>query len=73
MRDDPARDRGPRVSVAELLGGARLTCRVPVRNDGPVPASAVVQLYLRRITASTWPRTREPRGFRHVEVPAVAA
>jgi beta-glucosidase len=61
---------GPRVTIAELLAGARLTCRVPVHNDGPVPASGVVQLYLRRITASSWPRTRELRGFRHVEVPA---
>jgi beta-glucosidase len=58
------------VSVAALLAGARLTCRVPVRNGGPVAASAVVQLYLHRVTASTWPRTRELRGFRRVEVPA---
>jgi beta-glucosidase len=34
-----------------------------------VAASAVVQLYLRRVTARTWPRTRELRGFRRVEVP----
>ena len=60
---------GPRVSVADLLAGARLTCRVSVRNDGPVAASAVIQLYLHRVTASTWPRTRELRGFRHVSVP----
>lgn len=63
---------GPRVSVVALLAGARLSCRVSVRNSGPVAASAVVQLYLRRITASTWPRARELRGFRRVEVPAGA-
>lgn len=60
---------GP-VRVADLAAGAGLACRVTVHNDGPVPASAVVQLYLHRVTASTWPRTRELRGFRHVEVPA---
>ena len=60
---------GP-VRVADLHAGARLACRVTVRNDGPVPASAVVQLYLHRVTASTWPRARELRGFRHVRVPA---
>jgi beta-glucosidase len=60
---------GPR-SVADLAAGARLACRVTVRNDGPVPASTVVQLYLHQVTASTWPRTRELRGFRHVQVPA---
>ena len=62
-----------RVSVADLLAGARLTCQVSIRNEGPVPASAVVQLYLHRVTASTWPRTRELRGFQHVEVPPGAA
>jgi beta-glucosidase len=62
---------GP-VGVTDLLAGARLACRVSLRNDGPVPASAVVQLYLHRVTASTWPRVRELRGFRHVEVPAGA-
>ena len=56
--------------VADLHAGARLACRLTVRNDGPVPASAVVQLYLHRVTASTWPRARELRGFRHVRVPA---
>ncbi|WP_199562024.1 glycoside hydrolase family 3 N-terminal domain-containing protein [Micromonospora deserti] len=61
---------GKQVSVTELRAGTELTCRVSIRNDGPVRASTVVQLYLRRITASTWPRTRELRGFRWVEVPA---
>lgn len=63
---------GP-VSVADLRAGARLTCRVSVRNDGPVAASGVVQLYLHRVTAMTWPRTRELRGFRQVQVAAGAS
>lgn len=58
------------VSVADLRAGTTLVCRVTVRNDGRVTASTVVQVYLRRVTAPTWPRTRELRGFCRVAVPA---
>ncbi|HWS35577.1 MAG TPA: fibronectin type III-like domain-contianing protein [Actinoplanes sp.] len=45
-------------------------CRVPVSNPTDCTASAVVQLYLRRVTTTVWPRARELRGFRWVQVPA---
>ncbi|WP_269329114.1 glycoside hydrolase family 3 N-terminal domain-containing protein [Kineosporia babensis] len=61
------------VRLADLRAGRTITCDVSVRNDGSTASSTVVQLYLRRITASIWPRTRELRGFRRVTVPAGGA
>ncbi|MFI1966365.1 glycoside hydrolase family 3 N-terminal domain-containing protein [Streptomyces pathocidini] len=56
------------VSVAELAGGCEVRCTVRLRNDGARPAHEVVQLYVRRVHAPVWPRTRELRAFRRVEL-----
>lgn len=40
------------------------TCRVTVTNKGEAPVLETVQLYVRRLSGgSSWPRTRELRGF----------
>ncbi|GLY00514.1 glycoside hydrolase family 3 N-terminal domain-containing protein [Actinoplanes sp. NBRC 101535] len=57
-------------TVIDVGAPGEITCRVTVSNDGPRDATAVVQLHLRRVTAATWPRSRELRGFRRVPVPA---
>jgi beta-glucosidase len=59
----------PELSSSVSVAGAEVTCRVAVRHDGPVRVSTVVQLYLRRVTATAWPRVRELRGFQRVSVP----
>lgn len=61
---------GPGVLTLGEPAFDRGVCRVAVHNPSGRDASAVVQLYLRRVTTTVWPRARELRGFRWVEVPA---
>ncbi|GAA1593370.1 glycoside hydrolase family 3 N-terminal domain-containing protein [Actinoplanes couchii] len=61
---------GPGVLTLGVASFDRGLCRVPVSNPTDRDASAVVQLYLRRVTTTVWPRARELRGFRWVRVPA---
>ncbi|MEU0136988.1 glycoside hydrolase family 3 N-terminal domain-containing protein [Streptomyces sp. NPDC006296] len=48
---------------------APVTCAVRVSNTGGRPVRETVQLYVRRVRGGTsWPRTRELRGFVRVEL-----
>ncbi|MFD5025629.1 glycoside hydrolase family 3 N-terminal domain-containing protein [Streptomyces sp. NPDC058373] len=62
----------PVAAVTELDaegGGASVVCSVEVRNTGDRPVRETVQLYVRRLLGGTsWPRVRELRGFRHVDL-----
>ncbi|MCX5412451.1 glycoside hydrolase family 3 N-terminal domain-containing protein [Streptomyces sp. NBC_00059] len=50
-------------------GPAPVTCEVRVSNTGARPVLETVQLYVRRVLGgSSWPRTRELRGFVRVEL-----
>ncbi|MGW0779907.1 glycoside hydrolase family 3 N-terminal domain-containing protein [Streptomyces sp. NPDC002913] len=50
-------------------GPAPVTCEVRVSNTGARPVRETVQLYVRRVLGgSSWPRTRELRGFVRVEL-----
>jgi beta-glucosidase len=55
----------PRLSRTSVSAQApTLTCTVSVTNTGERPVSETVQLYVRRLSGgSSWPRTRELRGF----------
>ncbi|MEW2566327.1 glycoside hydrolase family 3 N-terminal domain-containing protein [Streptomyces sp. NPDC047070] len=54
-----------RTSVS--LDAPTLTCAVTVTNTGRRPVCETVQLYVRRLSGgSSWPRTRELRGFARV-------
>ncbi|MFJ9622901.1 glycoside hydrolase family 3 N-terminal domain-containing protein [Streptomyces sp. NPDC101181] len=49
--------------------GAPVSCVVEVRNTGERPVRETVQLYVRRVLGGTsWPRVRELRGFRRVDL-----
>lgn len=50
-------------------GPTPVTCEVRVSNTGVRPVRETVQLYVRRVLGGTsWPRTRELRGFVRVEL-----
>jgi beta-glucosidase len=55
----------PRLDRARVSAGdPRLTCTVTIENTGGVAVGETVQLYVRRVAGgSSWPRTRELRGF----------
>ncbi|RDG36974.1 glycoside hydrolase family 3 N-terminal domain-containing protein [Streptomyces corynorhini] len=57
------------VAVTASAGIPALTCVVEVVNTGARPVRETVQLYTRRVLGgSSWPRVRELRGFRRVEL-----
>ncbi|WP_413760545.1 glycoside hydrolase family 3 N-terminal domain-containing protein [Streptomyces sp. MMBL 11-3] len=58
----------PRLSRTSVsVGAPDLTCTVAVTNTGDRPVTETVQLYVRRLSGgSSWPRTRELRGFTRV-------
>ncbi|MEU5700003.1 glycoside hydrolase family 3 N-terminal domain-containing protein [Streptomyces aurantiacus] len=58
----------PRLSRTSVsLDAPTLTCTVAVTNTGHRPVRETVQLYVRRMSGgSSWPRTRELRGFARV-------
>ncbi|MEH0403207.1 glycoside hydrolase family 3 N-terminal domain-containing protein [Streptomyces sp. B21-089] len=67
----------PRLSLAaagaDAFAGdgsrATVSCEVRVSNTGARPVRETVQLYVRRVRGgTTWPRTRELRGFVQVEL-----
>ncbi|MER6552753.1 glycoside hydrolase family 3 N-terminal domain-containing protein [Streptomyces sp. NPDC053741] len=67
----------PRLSLAatgaDAFAGdgsrAPVSCEVRVSNTGARPVRETVQLYVRRVRGcTTWPRTRELRGFVQVEL-----
>jgi beta-glucosidase len=60
----------PRLSRTSVpLDAPTLTCAVTVTNTGERPVRETVQLYVRRMSGgSSWPRTRELRGFTHVRL-----
>lgn len=60
----------PRLSRARVTpADPTLTCRVTVRNTGERPVRETVQLYVRRLSGgSSWPRTRELRGFARLDL-----
>ncbi|MFJ2261764.1 glycoside hydrolase family 3 N-terminal domain-containing protein [Streptomyces sp. NPDC087844] len=60
----------PKLSRASVsLDAPTLTCAVTVMNTGRRPVCETVQLYVRRVSGgSSWPRTRELRGFARVRL-----
>jgi beta-glucosidase len=42
--------------------------RLSIANTGTVSGSEVVQLYTRRTASSVWPRERELKGFRRLDL-----
>ncbi|MFJ3700756.1 MULTISPECIES: glycoside hydrolase family 3 N-terminal domain-containing protein [Streptomyces] len=56
-------------AFAQDDGPAPVVCEVRVSNTGARPVRETVQLYVRRVLGgTTWPRTRELRGFARVEL-----
>lgn len=64
----PAELSRHQVGADELRDGAAVDVRVWIRNTGTVSGSEVVQLYTRRTASSVWPRERELKGFRRVDL-----
>ncbi|MEU9189074.1 glycoside hydrolase family 3 N-terminal domain-containing protein [Streptomyces sp. NPDC048484] len=60
----------PKLSRTSVpLDSPTLTCTVAVTNTGHRPVCETVQLYVRRMSGgSSWPRTRELRGFARVRL-----
>ncbi|WP_328498663.1 glycoside hydrolase family 3 C-terminal domain-containing protein [Streptomyces sp. NBC_00414] len=60
----------PKLSRAAVpVDAPALTCTVAVTNTGDRPVCETVQLYVRRVSGgSSWPRTRELRGFARVRL-----
>ncbi|MFS8204223.1 glycoside hydrolase family 3 N-terminal domain-containing protein [Streptomyces sp. CWNU-52B] len=60
----------PRLSRTSVtVDEPTLTCSVAVTNTGSRPVRETVQLYVRRMSGgSSWPRTRELRGFTRVRL-----
>jgi len=59
---------GIEVSDTEIRPGEPLTVRAMVRNDGPVEAEEVVQLYVRDLVGQVTRPVRELKGFRRVRL-----
>ncbi|GAB3430117.1 glycoside hydrolase family 3 protein [Flindersiella endophytica] len=56
------------IGADDLRAGATVGVKLSIANAGTVTGSEVVQLYTRRTASSVWPRERELKGFRRIDL-----